>query len=327
MALPTLVELAEAGAHFGHRKALLNPRAREFVFEIRNGVSLIDLEKTLDRLEKAKEILRQAKKDGLTVLVVGTKNPIRQKVAQLSEEANLSYLNERWLGGFLTNFSSFSDYINRMNQLEEKLEAKGALMDKKERLGLERKLAKFERYFRGVKKIGGMPQLLVLASASENKIAVEEAKRVGVPIIAITDTDINPQEITYPIPANDDAPRAVELILTALLENSTEPAKGGEPKAVKKEGTKLTKAAGRKKSEVAPKTKVASKSRKTAVAKVVVKETTASDKLAEGADKKSLAKTAARAKNSTPSKAASKSLKTKKAAGETKYKKEIKKNG
>jgi len=306
MALPTLVELAEAGAHFGHRKALLNPQAREFIFEVRNGVSLINLEKTLSQLEKAREVLQQAKKDGLPVLVVGTKGSVRRRVAELSQEAGLPYLNERWLGGFLTNFASFADYLKRMNEMEEKLTSINSRSQKKERLVLERKLAKFARYFGGVKGITGQPQLLVVASASNDKIAVEEANRLGVPIIAITDTDIDPHNITYPIPANDDAPRAVELILVALLEEGKKPLPKKE--TVKDEATTEDKADEKPeaKDSKKPKAKTASKvktakatlspakptTKKTTPTKTVKKLVTKTAKVSKGAAKKTSKKEA-----------------------------------
>jgi len=218
MSVPTLLELAESGAHFGHHRSLVFPKAKGFIYGIKRSVALINLEETQKRLSEAQKIYSLVKTNGGNVLIVGTKHSIRAVVEQIADAEGISFITERWLGGFLTNFDSFLENIKRMNDLRDYLngeDSKG--ISKAERLRETNKLAKQERFLKGVSTLKVLPELLVLASASQDKIAVGEANQIGVPVIAITDTDMNPELITYPIPANDDAPRAVELILHSLV--------------------------------------------------------------------------------------------------------------
>lgn len=219
MAMPTLLELAKAGAHFGHRRSLTNPKARGFVFATKNNVSVIDLEATQKQLTAANKVLAEYLAAHRRVLLVGTKRPTRAMVAKIATDHQIPFITERWYGGFLTNFSNFQKQIQRMNEREQFLQSsKAEKLDKKQRLRLQAELDRNHRFLGGVGQLAGLPELLIVAGASEDVIAIQEANRVGVPIIAIVDTDINPETVTYPIPANDDAPKAVELILTALFE-------------------------------------------------------------------------------------------------------------
>lgn len=218
MAVPTLVELAESGAHFGHHKSLTFPKSKVFVYMIKNNVALINLEKTQEALIKAQEVFQTSIKDDKPVLFVGTRRAVRGITKEIAKSVDCHYITERWFGGMLTNFSTMKDSIKRMNELETFLagdESKG--ITKKERLLQETKLARSKRFMGGVSKLKVMPELIILASASEDKIAVGEANQLGIPVISITDTDMNPEFITYPIPANDDAPKAVELILNTVI--------------------------------------------------------------------------------------------------------------
>jgi small subunit ribosomal protein S2 len=218
MSMPTLLELAQSGAHFGHHRSLTNPKAKTYIYMVKNNVALIDLEQTQNYLEAAQRALAGYLAEDKTVLVVGTRRLVRPIVKEIAQELRVNFITERWLGGFLTNFSNFSENISRMNKLEQYLESEdSAKIEKKERLVQEAKLANYHRFLGGVKSLTKLPDLLILASASEDKIAIVEANRLGIPIIAIADTDINPDLITYPIPANDDAPKAVELILRTLI--------------------------------------------------------------------------------------------------------------
>ena len=218
MALPTLIELANCGAHYGHHPSFVYPKAKRFVYGIRQNVALIDLEKTLERLTEAQKVIAANRAEGKTVLFVGTRRGVKEIVKKVAETFGEPYVTERWLGGFLTNFESIHENIKKMNELDEYLagdQSKG--LSKIDRLRATNKLARYHRFLAGVTNLSAKPGLMVMASASEDKIALLEANMEGIPVIAICDTDTNPDKITYPIPANDDAAKAVELILQALV--------------------------------------------------------------------------------------------------------------
>jgi len=218
MSVPSLVELAESGAHFGHHKSLTFPKTKDFVYSIKNNVALINLEKTQEALEKAQEVFQKAVKEGKPVLFVGTRRAVRGITKEVAEAVDCHYITERWFGGMLTNFSTMLESIKRMNKLEEYLSGdESKKLSKKERIVQSNKLERIKRFMGGVKDLKEIPSLIILASASEDKIAVQEANQVGVPVISISDTDMNPEFVTYPIPANDDAPKAVELILNTII--------------------------------------------------------------------------------------------------------------
>lgn len=242
--MPTLLDLVDAGAHFGHNRAMTYPKARSFVFTVKNGVSLINLEETQNALAKSQEMLRQCLSDNKVVLFVGTKKSVRPIVQEVAEGANLPYITERWFGGTLTNFETIIGNIKKMNELEAFLQdEKSSELSKKDRLNSENKLAHYRRFLGGLSNLKKVPDLLVLASASADKVAINEANQMGIPVIAICDTDVNPDRLTIAIPANDDAPKAVRLILETLVEKPSVKAKAEakkedeveeEPKAEKK---------------------------------------------------------------------------------------------
>lgn len=223
MAVPSLVELAEAGAHFGHHRSLTFPKAKDFVYMVKSNVALIDLEQTQAAIEQAQKVINEHRVAGKGILIVGTKRSIRNLVAEVAEAIGASYINERWFGGTLTNFATMHENIKRMNDLEEFLGSdKAAKLSKKDRLKNTNRLERYHRFLKGLGNMNKLPELIVLASASQDAIAIEEANQLEIPVLAITDTDMNPVRITYPIPANDDAPRAIELILRAIV-NSPAP--------------------------------------------------------------------------------------------------------
>ena len=226
MPMPTLLDLVDAGAHFGHNRSMTYPKARSFVFTVKNGVSLINLEETQNALLKAQELLRQCLSNNKIVLFVGTKNSVRPIVQEIAEGASLPYITERWFGGTLTNFETIIGNIKRMNELDAFLQdEKSSELSKKDRLNSENKLAHYRRFLGGLANLKKVPDLLVLASASADKVAINEANQMGIPVIAICDTDVNPDRLTIAIPANDDAPKAVRLILETLVEKPSVKAK------------------------------------------------------------------------------------------------------
>lgn len=219
MSMPTILELAEAGAHYGHHRSLTYPKAKTFVYMTRNNVSLINLEETVRCLTEAQQVLSEFRAQNRPVLFVGTKRSIRQIVRDVADSIGASHMTERWYGGFLTNFPSFSEELKKMKELEEFMKGeKAAKLEKKERARHQTRLDHYNRFLGGVGNLKAMPELLVVASATEDKIAMKEAAKLAIPVIAIVDTDINPEEIDYPIPANDDAPKAIEIVLKSLVE-------------------------------------------------------------------------------------------------------------
>lgn len=222
MAVPTLLELAEAGAHFGHHRSLTFPKAKEFVYMIKSNVALINLEQTQEAISAAQSMLAEYRAANKNILFVGTKRSVRNSLKEVAESIGASYITERWFGGTLTNFETILANIKKMNELEEFLsDDKSGKLTKKERLRHQNQLNRYHRFLGGLKTLKRMPDLIVLASATEDKIAIDEATQLHIPIIAITDTDMNPDRITCPIPANDDAPKAVDLILRSIVEAPT----------------------------------------------------------------------------------------------------------
>jgi small subunit ribosomal protein S2 len=218
MSIPTLIKLAESGAHFGHHRSLVYPKARDFVFAVRNNVALINLEQTQAAIEQAQKMISDYRASGKTVLFVGTKRSVRNTVKEAAEAIDAPYITERWFGGFLTNFTTILSNIKKMNDLQEFVGSEEyAKLSKKERLNNDNRLHRYQRFLGGLTALKEIPDLIVLASATDDKIAIDEANQLDVPIIAITDTDMNPDRITCPIPANDDAPKAVDLILRSLV--------------------------------------------------------------------------------------------------------------
>lgn len=219
MTIPTLVELAESGAHFGHHRSLTFPKAKPFIYMVKSNVALINLEKTQNAIETAQKTISDYNQKNKSIMFVGTKRSVRGVVKEVAEAIGASYITERWFGGMLTNFSTIKENIKRMNELEEFLASpEAAKLSKKDRLERERRLHRYQRFLKGISTMKGMPDLIILASASDDAIAIEEAEHLHIPVMAITDTDMNPTRITYPIPANDDAPKAIELILRSIIE-------------------------------------------------------------------------------------------------------------
>ncbi|MFQ5538385.1 MAG: 30S ribosomal protein S2 [Gemmatimonadota bacterium] len=214
-----LSELLEAGVHFGHQTRRWNPKMRPYIFTERNGIHIIDLRKTLDRLQKAQQALREIVLRGERVLFVCTKRQLRGVIRQEAERCGAFYVTERWLGGMLTNFQTIRKQIRRLKELERGQEENAfEFYTKKERLLLEREREKLEKYLGGVKDMTRVPGAVYVVDAKRETIAVREAHRLGIPVIAITDTNADPDLIDHPIPGNDDAIRSVSLITAALAD-------------------------------------------------------------------------------------------------------------
>ena len=212
-----LTQLLEAGVHFGHQTSRWNPKMKPFIFTERNGIHIIDLRKTLDRLQLAQQAVREVVLRGERVLFVCTKKQLRSIVEQEAQRCGAYYVTERWLGGMLTNFQTIRKQIRRLKELERGQEENAfEFYTKKERLMLDRERLKLDKYLVGVKEMGRLPGAVFVVDAKREAIAVREANRLGIPVIAVTDTNADPSPINFPIPANDDAIRSVGLICGAI---------------------------------------------------------------------------------------------------------------
>jgi small subunit ribosomal protein S2 len=215
-----LNELLEAGVHFGHQTRRWNPKMRPFIFTERNGIHIIDLRKTLDRLQAAQRSVRDVVIKGDRVLFVCTKKQLRPVIEQEAQRSGSFFVTERWLGGMLTNFQTIRKQIRRLRELERGQEENAfEFYTKKERLLLDRERLKLDKYLSGVKEMSRLPGAVFVVDARREVIAVREAHRLGLPVIAITDTNADPDLIDFPIPGNDDAIRSVSLITAALADS------------------------------------------------------------------------------------------------------------
>ncbi len=220
-------DLLEAGVHFGHQTRRWNPKMKRFIYAGRNGIYIIDLHQTLKRLEDAYQFIRQVASEGGKVLFVGTKKQAQDAVRENADRCEMFYVTERWLGGMLTNHRTIHQRIERLRELR-KMEEDGGLsqLPKKERNRLMDLKAKLERFLSGIENMGGLPHAVFLVDLKQERIALLEARRLNIPVVAIVDTNCDPDEIDYPIPGNDDAIRAIRLMVgkmaDAVLEGRAE---------------------------------------------------------------------------------------------------------
>lgn len=213
MAVVSMKQLLEAGVHFGHQTRRWNPKMAKFIFTERNGIYIIDLQKTVKKVEEAYDFLREVAQNGEVILFVGTKKQAQESVKEEAIRANMFYVNERWLGGMLTNFKTIETRVKRLKQLEIMAEdGTFELLPKKEVIGLRHEMEKLEKYLGGIKDMPKMPGTLFVIDPKKERIAIAEAKKLGIPVVATVDTNCDPDEIDFPIPANDDAIRAVKLL-------------------------------------------------------------------------------------------------------------------
>lgn len=219
----TVKQLLEAGAHFGHQTSRWHPRMKKYIFTKRNGIHIIDLEQTASLLSKACEFIRQVAADGGRILFVGTKKQAHDSIKEESTRCGMYYVKERWIGGVLTNFATIQARIDYLVRLEDQ-QSRGEFnrLPKKEALKLEEKILRLNRQMGGIKEMTSLPAALFVVDPAKERIALAEAKRIGIPVVAITDTNCNPDEIDYPVPANDDAIRAIRLICSKIADAVTE---------------------------------------------------------------------------------------------------------
>jgi small subunit ribosomal protein S2 len=213
MALPefSLRQLLEAGVHFGHQTARWNPRMGEYIYGDRNGIHIIDLTQTVPLLDQALHVIRETVAKGGRILFVGTKRQAQRPVAEAAEKCAQYYINHRWLGGTLTNWKTVSQSIARLKTIDEQMVEGAEGLTKKERLGMEREQAKLQASLGGIREMGSVPDLLFVVDVNKEDLAIAEAKKLGIPVVAVVDTNCSPDGVDHIIPGNDDAARAIGL--------------------------------------------------------------------------------------------------------------------
>jgi len=227
MALPefTMRQLLEAGVHFGHQTQRWNPRMGEFIYGARNGIHILDLTQTVPMLDAALNVVRETAAKGGRILFVGTKRQAQKPVADAAERCAQYYMNHRWLGGTLTNWKTVSNSISRLKSIDEAMESGTEGLTKKERLGMERDQGKLQASLGGIREMGGVPDLLFVIDVKKEDLAIAEAKKLGIPVVAVVDSNCSPDGIDYIIPGNDDAARAIslycDLVARAALDGMT----------------------------------------------------------------------------------------------------------
>ena len=219
MSVISMKQLLEAGVHFGHQTRRWNPKMKEYIFTERNGIYIIDLQKTVKKIDEAYYFIRDLAMDGGTVLFVGTKKQAQESIEQEAKRCEMYYVNQRWLGGMLTNFKTIQSRINKLRKIE-KMEADGdfELLPKKEVIKLKAEQEKLEKNLGGIKEMRKLPSAMFVVDPRKEHIAILEAKALGIPVVAIVDTNCDPDEADYPIPGNDDAIRAVKLIASKIAD-------------------------------------------------------------------------------------------------------------
>ena len=222
MATIQMKELLEAGVHFGHQTRRWNPKMKPFIFGKRNGIHIVDLQKTLHYFDEAAEFIRDLSANGHNVLFVGTKRQAQDAIREEAVRCGMFYMNHRWLGGTMTNFRTIRKSIDRFKEIETTLSAEDSHLTKKERIRLERQRRKMDRALGGIKDMENLPEALFVIDTVHEHIAVKEANRLGIPVIAVVDTNCDPEEVDFPIPGNDDAIRAIRLFTSRIADSVLE---------------------------------------------------------------------------------------------------------
>ena len=217
MSVVAMKQLLEAGVHFGHQTRRWDPRMAEYIFQARNGIHIIDLQKASKKIDEAYEFIKEQVEEGKTVLFVGTKKQAQECMKDAAEKSGMYYVNQRWLGGMLTNFDTIQKRIQRLKDLET-MEQDGTfdVLPKKEVILLKKEMDKLEKNLGGIKEMDKLPGVIFLVDPKKERIAILEDKKLNIPVVGIVDTNCNPQELDYPIPGNDDAIRSVSLIADVM---------------------------------------------------------------------------------------------------------------
>ena len=219
MALPefSMRQLLEAGVHFGHNTRRWNPKMEQYIFGVRNGIHIIDLQQTVPLLHRAMTAIRDTVKGGGRVLFVGTKRQAATQISEAASRCGQYYVNHRWLGGMMTNWQTISNSIKRLRTLDDQLAGETEGLTKKETLGLTRERDKLDRALGGIKEMGGLPDILFVIDTNKESIAIAEANKLGIPVIGVIDSNSSPEGIDFPIPGNDDAIRAISLYCDLIV--------------------------------------------------------------------------------------------------------------
>lgn len=233
MSVISMKQLLEAGVHFGHQTRRWNPKMAPYIFTERNGIYIIDLQKTVKKIEEAYDFIKEVVSDNGTVLFVGTKKQAQDSVKEEAERCGMYYVNQRWLGGMLTNYKTIRSRIDRLKELKN-MEEDGTfdVLPKKEVIKLKKEKEKLQKYLGGIENMNGIPSVLFVVDPKKEAIAIAEAKNLDIPIVAIVDTNCDPEEVDYPIPGNDDAIRAVKLIASKIADAVIEAKQGEQLTAV-----------------------------------------------------------------------------------------------
>ncbi len=217
MAVVAMKQLLEAGVHFGHQTRRWDPKMAEYIFQARNGIHIIDLQKTSKKLDEAYSFMREQAEEGKTFLFVGTKKQAQECMKEAAEKSGMYYVNQRWLGGMLTNFGTIRKRVERLNELE-RMQEDGTfdVLPKKEVILLKKEMEKLEKNLGGIKDMTEIPGVMFIVDPKKERIAILEARKLGIPVVGLIDTNCNPEDLDYVIPGNDDAIRAVKLISDAM---------------------------------------------------------------------------------------------------------------
>ena len=235
MAVIAMKDLLEAGVHFGHQTRRWNPKMARFIFTERNGIYIIDLQKTVDQVEEAYKLVKDVVEEGGKVLFVGTKKQAQEAIESEAKRCEMYYVNQRWLGGMLTNYNTIKGRIKKLeeyNKMEE--DSSLSVLPKKEVATIRAEKEKLSKYLDGIKEMGGMPQLIFVVDPKKEKIAINEARILGIPVIGLVDTNCDPDEVDIAIPGNDDAIRAVKLITETLANAVIEGKQGKQERSEEK---------------------------------------------------------------------------------------------
>ena len=233
MAVVAMKQLLEAGVHFGHQTRRWDPKMAEYIFQARNGIHIIDLQKTSKKLDEAYNFIKEQAEEGKDILFVGTKKQAQECIKEAALKCNMFYVDQRWLGGMLTNYNTIQKRVERLKKLEE-MQEDGTfdLLPKKEVINLKKEMEKLERNLGGIKEMKHLPGALFVVDPKKERIAILEARKLNIPVVGLIDTNCNPEDVDYPIPGNDDAIRAVKLIADVMANAVIEGRQGETMEAV-----------------------------------------------------------------------------------------------